>query len=74
MRVNGGGLELHPYVPEKWNGMQFYLLYRGRKLKIQLTHEKTRVELAAGDAVTLKLNEKEIHLEPGEGSVYEEEI
>ena len=74
VRVNGGGLELHPYVPEKWNGMQFYLLYRGRKLKIQLTHEKTRVELAAGDAVTLKLNEKEIHLEPGEGSVYEEEI
>ena len=74
VRVNGGGLELHPYVPEKWKGMQFNFLYRGRKLNIQLTHEKTRVELAAGDAVTLKLNEKEIYLEQGEGSVYEEEI
>ena len=74
VRVNGGGLELHPYVPEKWKGMQFNFLYRGRKLNIQLTHEKTRVELAAGDAVTLKLNEKEIYLEQGEGSVYGEEI
>ncbi|MFR6466930.1 MAG: glycosyl hydrolase family 65 protein [Ruminococcus sp.] len=39
-------------------GMQFNLLYRGRKLNIQLTHEKTRVELVSGDAVFLKLNEE----------------
>ena len=74
VRVNGGELELHPYVPKLWKGMQFNLLYRGRKLNIQLTHEKTRVELVSGDAVFLKLNEKEIHLEAGKGSIYEEEI
>ena len=74
VRVNGGELELHPYVPELWKGMQFNLLYRGRKLNIQLTHEKTRIELVSGDAVSLRLNEKEIHLDAGKGSVYEEEI
>ena len=38
VRVNGGELELHPNVPELWKGMQFNLLYSGRKLNIQLTH------------------------------------
>ena len=54
--------------------MQFNLLYRGRKLNIQLTHEKSRGELGSGDAVFLKLKEKEYHLEAGKGSIYEEEI
>ena len=72
VRVNAGKLELHPYVPKQWKGMQFHILYRGRKLNIQLTHEKTRIELAAGEPLSLCLNDKEIHLE--EGKAYEEEI
>ena len=55
-------------------GYAVNLLYRGRKLNIQLHMKKTRVELVSGDAVFLKLNEKEIHLEAGKGSIYEEEI
>ena len=74
VRVNGGELELHPFVPKQWKGMQFHILYRGRKLKIQLSHEKTRVELVSGDAVSLWINEKEVHLDGGKETVYEEEI
>ena len=74
VRVNGGELELHPYVPKLWKGMQFNLLYRGSRLNIQLTHEKTRIELVSGEAVSLRINEKEIRLDTGKGSVYGEEI
>ena len=74
VRVNAGELELHPYVPEKWKGMKFHLIYQGCRLAVSFTHESTKVELVSGERVSFRINEKEIHLEQGKDTCYEEEI
>ena len=74
VRVNAGELELHPYVPEKWKGMRFHLIYQGCRLAVSLTHKNTKVELLSGEQVFFRLGEKEIHLEQGKDTCYEEKI
>ena len=73
VRVNGGELELEPFVPEKWKGYTFHLLYRGSDIRISLSHQRTKIELVSGGNVCLRLNGKEISL-GGEARVYEETV
>jgi len=62
MRVIDDKLEFNPFVPKDWDGYRFHINFRGRLLSVSVTKEKTKIDLLAGDDLTIKLNGQSEHL------------
>ncbi|MFO7933099.1 MAG: family 65 glycosyl hydrolase domain-containing protein [Bacteroidales bacterium] len=67
MRIRKGLLSFDPQLPEKWEGLSFKVLYRGRTLKIHIDKNRVTVENLQGQAMEIFLAGKKISLE-GSGS------
>ena len=48
------GLRFSPFLPEKWTGYAFQLLYRGRRLRIEVGNSVS-IRLLEGEMLTLQL-------------------
>jgi len=55
MRTLTGELSFEPYCPEKWDGYEFKLKYRGRLIKVTVDKESVKFTLQEGDALELVL-------------------
>ncbi len=51
----GGQLSLNPALPDCWRRLSFPLKYRGRLLRVEITHEGTDVRLESGPPISIKL-------------------
>ncbi len=71
MKIREGLLSFEPKLPEKWKGLCFKILYRGRTLRIAINKAKVTIENQEGDALDLFLAGSKIHLKAS-GSVVAE--
>ncbi|SFC60932.1 maltose phosphorylase [Alkalibacterium subtropicum] len=55
MRTMTGELSFEPYCPEKWDGYEFKLKYRGRLIKVIVDKENVEFALQEGDALDFDL-------------------
>ena len=56
------GLRFHPFLPAQWQGYAFQLLYRGRRLRVEV-NKSVSIRLLEGEALTLKLYDTDYELE-----------
>ena len=65
MRDDGDVLAFSPHLPPALNGLTFRIVYRGRRLRVELTRDGARYVLVDGDAVELLHHGERLRLEPG---------
>jgi len=56
------GLRFSPFLPAKWEGYAFQLLYRGRTLRVEVDKRQAKVNLLAGEPVSLWLYDRMFEL------------
>ena len=66
MRDHGGELSFHPSLPECFKRLRFPLTFRGQLLEVDIEQEAVTYLLQEGTGLTIKHQEKEIKLLPGE--------
>lgn len=62
MRVVDNQLTFKPFVPKKWTGYAFRMVYRGRVLDISVKPTGTKVTLLSGEDLKIMLDDEEILL------------
>lgn len=62
MRTLTGELSFEPYCPEKWDGYEFKLKYRGRLIKVIVDKENVEFALQEGDALDFNLYGEKVTL------------
>lgn len=62
MRVTNGKLHFTPMIPEDWDSYSFKINFRGRLLKVTVTHERTSIELEEGNDLTVILNGENLNV------------
>ncbi|MCK5136812.1 MAG: glycoside hydrolase family 65 protein [Bacteroidales bacterium] len=55
MKIRNGLLSFDPRLPERWKGLSFKILYRGRTLKIIIDKETVTIENLEGEGLELYL-------------------
>lgn len=63
MRVRDGKLHLAPFLPSKWTGYSFRLVFRGHVLEVHVNQKGTEVELISGDPLIIDLNGRDQKLD-----------
>ncbi|MGI2328104.1 glycoside hydrolase family 65 protein [Planococcus sp. YIM B11945] len=56
-------MKLNPKLPEEWSGLAFPLMYQGRQLEINVTHEKISIIKHSGPRLTVKILKDEFLLD-----------
>lgn len=62
MKTANETLSFAPFVPQSWSNYAFHINYRGRLLAINVDKEAVTVEKLSGDALSLKLYDKDYEL------------
>ncbi|MDR3241935.1 MAG: glycoside hydrolase family 65 protein [Lactobacillaceae bacterium] len=62
MRVRDGQLHLAPFLPKKWTGYSFRLVFRGHVLEVQVDAKDTDVKLISGEPLTIDLSGEKVQL------------
>ncbi len=52
------GLRFHPFLPSQWQGYAFQLLYRGRRLRVEVDKANVTLLLLEGEPLPLKIYQK----------------
>ena len=60
MRIREGMISFSPNLPKKWKSLSFYINYRGRKLKVNITEKKVNVGLIEGEPLTVEINGNQV--------------
>jgi alpha,alpha-trehalose phosphorylase len=60
-----GRLSFDPRLPRTWNELAFSLRFRGRQLRIKLSHDEERYLVETGDALTVLIRGESHMLGPG---------
>ena len=60
-----GRLSFDPRLPRTWNELAFSLRFRGRQLRIKLSHDEERYLVETGDALTVLIRGESHLLGPG---------
>lgn len=55
MQTAGGKLVFRPFCPTRWNGYRFTILYRGRRICVEVDHEQVKISLLSGAALQLEV-------------------
>lgn len=55
MRSAGGKLSFAPFCPENWEGYSFTILYRGRRLQVEVEPKQVNIALLSGEALALEV-------------------
>ncbi len=53
MRVYDDALHFKPYIPENWKGYTFKIVFKGCKIEVKITAEKTVYRLISEGAITI---------------------
>ena len=65
MKIRNGLLRFDPRLPDKWSGLSFKILFRGRTLSIDIEKNRVTIENLEGEAMDLYLGEAKTHLPEG---------
>lgn len=63
MRTFDEQISFAPIIPKKWEDYSFHINYRGRLLHIQVTQEQSIFTLVSGEALSIKIYDKEVYLD-----------
>ncbi len=66
MRTTGGKLSFKPYLPERWKGYRFGIIFKGNLLKVEIIGSEAVYSLDEGDSISFQHRDKEISLTGGE--------
>jgi alpha,alpha-trehalose phosphorylase len=66
MRDHDGELSFAPRLPEALSRMAFRLVFRGRRLLVEVEHQQASYSLLAGSALTITHHGQQITVGPGE--------
>ena len=55
-------LSFDPHLPSAWRSLAFRLRYRGRQLRIELSHELERYTLESGNPLDVTIRGRQHHL------------
>ena len=55
MRTAGGKLSFAPFCPKKWEGYSFTVLYRGRRLRLEVEREQVKIALLQGEPLEINV-------------------
>lgn len=69
MRVFDEMLHFKPYTPEKWDAYKFSILYKGRRLTIEVNQKETTYTLQEGKKLNFYHYEQEIQLCSGNNRI-----
>ncbi len=64
--VKEGQVQFRPFLPEAWAGFDFMIMFRDRRIKIDVNQEKSTFSLEAGKELRIKFYDKEYNLTPKE--------
>ena len=64
-RRSGTVLEFSPRLPERFSRLAFRLLFRGRRLAVEITQEQASYTLLSGAPMTVRHHGEEAELKPG---------
>jgi alpha,alpha-trehalose phosphorylase len=62
LRDYGGRISFRPRLPPEWTALRFPLTIRGRRLKVEATHDSTTYHLVEGDELRICHDGEEIVL------------
>jgi alpha,alpha-trehalose phosphorylase len=65
MREYDGAMSITPHLPAKWDSLAFSLRFRGRRLRIRLTHDEETYAIDEGDMLELTVRGERQVLVPG---------
>ena len=65
MRDHDGGLSFNPRLPRSLRRLAFRMLYRGRRLRVEILPDEARYELLAGRSLTIMHGEEAVELQGG---------
>jgi alpha,alpha-trehalose phosphorylase len=65
VREYDGRLSISPHLPKRWTELSFSLRFRGRLLRIQLTHDEDTYMIEDGEPLELTLRGTRTLLQPG---------
>jgi alpha,alpha-trehalose phosphorylase len=66
LRDRGGKIRFSPHLPDRWEGLSFSLVIRGRRLRIAIEREETTYRLEAGDMIEIAHEGETLVLSPAE--------
>jgi alpha,alpha-trehalose phosphorylase len=70
MRDHGETLAFAPRLPAKMTRLEFRLLYRGRRLRVEVNPDNATYQLLEGDALEIVSHGERIMIEPGKPQQY----
>lgn len=62
LRVNENGMSIAPFVPKKWAGYRFNVMYKGSLIRISVASNHVSAELLEGKPVIIGIYKKEYEL------------
>lgn len=62
LRIKEEGLILRPILPQEINHLAFPLRYQERTIRVDITHKRTKIELEAGESLTIYVYDKPYQL------------
>jgi alpha,alpha-trehalose phosphorylase len=65
MRDHGGVLSFVPRLPEALSRLRFRLIFRGRRLLVEVTNERASYSLIEGDALEIVHHGRKLTVRPG---------
>lgn len=71
LRVKNGQLTFKPWLPSKWNGLRFNILWQAEQISIDLSHGVMQFQLSADaqQSVAIDVQGQSVSIEPGERRV-----
>lgn len=60
--VKNDQVEFRPFLPEAWNGFNFMIMFRGRRIKVDVNQERSTFSLETGKELKIKVYDKEYKL------------
>ena len=64
VRDYGGQLTFEPRLPRAWNDLAFSLRFRGRQIRIKLTHDEERYLVEEGESLNVLIRDEPHLLSP----------
>ncbi|TLS49111.1 glycoside hydrolase family 65 protein [Paenibacillus antri] len=69
VRIKDTHLALAPAIPAAWDRYEFKIQYKGRTIDVRITKAEAQLTLSEGDALQVRLYDRDIALEPGKAYV-----
>ena len=69
--VEDGQVEFRPFLPEAWDGFNFMIIFRGRRIKVDVSQEEAVFSLEEGNDLKIKVYDQEYLLNKSEDLIVE---